>query len=80
MIGWYNELIGKCIVDTTREFVTGLTVLQHKTVEHFSKKGRVEAVNLRHKSVEGLLLSRFFSQLANLTWLAKSFIVTAPNI
>lgn len=45
--------------------MTGLTVLQQKTVEHFSQKGRLEAVNLRQKSVEGLLLSRLFGGLVS---------------
>jgi ATP-dependent 26S proteasome regulatory subunit len=43
---------------TTREFVTGPTDLQQKTVEHFSHFGRVEAVTFQQKSVEGFWLIR----------------------
>ena len=40
--------------------MTGPTILQQKTVEHFSQKGRVVSVKLRQKSVECLVLSRSF--------------------
>ena len=44
--------------DTTREFVTGPTDLQQKTVERFSHFGRVEVVTFQQKSVEGFVLNR----------------------
>ena len=43
---------------TTREFVTGPTVLQQKTVEGFNHFGRIEAVTFQQKSVEGFVLNR----------------------
>ena len=45
---------------TTREFVTGPTVLQQKIVERFSHLGRVEAVDLQQKSVVSIMLNRLF--------------------
>ena len=47
-----------CALITTREFVTGPTVLQQKTVEGFNHFGRIEAVTFQQKSVEGFVLNR----------------------
>lgn len=65
---------------TTRELLTESTLLQQKIVEHFSKRGRVEAVNLQQNSVVVVVLRRSFWGLVSPYVASKSFIITAPNI
>ena len=46
---------------TTREIVTAITEMQHKTVEAFCGSGRVEGVILQRGSVVGNMLKRSIS-------------------